>query len=123
MDSIYIYGGNWLRGETKIQGSKNAVLPILAATLLIKGSCVLKNCPRIADVYHMQNLLQELGCFVSWAGNTITVDATQVNDNRMSGESVTRMRSSIMLLGAMLGRLGRGGYGISRWMCYWKTSH
>lgn len=106
MDSIYIYGGNWLRGETKIQGSKNAVLPILAATLLIKGSCVLKNCPRIADVYHMQNLLQELGCFVSWAGNTITVDATQVNDNRMSGESVTRMRSSIMLLGAMLGRLG-----------------
>lgn len=106
MDSIHIFGGNLLRGETRIQGSKNAVLPILAATLLIKGTCVLKNCPRIADVYHMQNLLQELGCFVSWAGNTVTVNASQVSDNRMWGESVTRMRSSIMLLGAMLGRMG-----------------
>lgn len=106
LDSIYIYGGNILRGETRIQGSKNAVLPILAGTLLIKGTCVIKNCPRIADVYHMQNLLQELGCYVSWAGNTVTVNASHVNDNRMSGESVTRMRSSIMLLGAMLGRLG-----------------
>ena len=106
MDSIYIYGGNFLRGETKVQGSKNAVLPILAASLLVKGTCVIKNCPRIADVYHMQNLLQELGCFVTWAGNTVTVNALHVNDNRMSGESVTRMRSSVMLLGAMLGRLG-----------------
>ena len=106
MDSVYIYGGNYLKGETKIQGSKNAVLPILAASLLIRGTCVIRNCPRIADVYHMQNLLQELGCFVSWAGNTVTVNAAQVSDSRMSGESVTRMRSSIMLLGAMLGRLG-----------------
>lgn len=106
MDSIHIYGGNMLRGETKIQGSKNAVLPVLAGTLLVKGTCVIRNCPRIADVYHMQNLLQELGCYVSWAGNTVTVNAAYVNDNRMSGESVTRMRSSIMLLGAMLGRLG-----------------
>lgn len=106
MDSIHIYGGNFLRGETRIQGSKNAVLPILAASLLIKGTCVIKNCPRIADVYHMQNLLQELGCFVSWAGSTVTVNAFHVNDRRMSGESVTRMRSSVMLLGAVLGRLG-----------------
>ncbi len=106
LDSIYIYGGNFLRGETKIQGSKNAVLPILAASLLIKGTCVIKNCPRIADVCHMQNLLQELGCFVSWAGSTVTVNAFHVNDSRMNGESVTRMRSSIMLLGAVLGRLG-----------------
>lgn len=106
MDSIHIYGGNLLKGETRVQGSKNAVLPILAATLLIRGTCAIKNCPRIADVYHMQNLLQELGCMVHWAGSTVTVDAARVNDNRMSGESVTRMRSSIMLLGAMLGRMG-----------------
>lgn len=106
MDSIYIYGGNFLRGETKIQGSKNAVLPILAASLLVKGTCVIKNCPRIADVYLMQNLLQELGCLVSWAGSTVTVNAFHVNDRRISGESVTRMRSSVMLLGAALGRFG-----------------
>lgn len=106
MDSVHIYGGNLLRGETKIQGSKNAVLPVLAATLLIEGKSVIKNCPRIADVYHMQNLLQGLGCKTSWAGNTFTVDASSVSDHAMSNESVTRMRSSIMLLGAMLGRLG-----------------
>lgn len=106
MDSIHVYGGNLLKGETKIQGSKNAVLPILAATLLVKGTSVIKNCPQIADVYHMQKLLQELGCMVSRAGNTVTVNAAQVSDNLMSGESVTRMRSSVMLLGAMLGRLG-----------------
>jgi len=106
LDSIHIYGGNLLRGEIRVQGSKNAVLPILAATLLVRGTCVIRNCPRIADVYHMQNLLQELGCPVSWAGNTVTVNASKVSDNRMSGESVTRMRSSVMLLGAMLGRIG-----------------
>lgn len=106
MDSIHIYGGNYLRGETKIQGSKNAVLPIMAGSLLIEGVSVIRNCPRIADVYLMQNLLQELGCYITWAGNTLTVNAAHVNDNRMSGESVTRMRSSVMLLGAMLGRIG-----------------
>lgn len=106
MDSIHIYGGNYLRGETKIQGSKNAVLPIMAGSLLIEGVSVIRNCPRISDVYLMQNLLQELGCYITWAGNTLTVNAAHVNDNRMSGESVTRMRSSVMLLGAMLGRIG-----------------
>lgn len=106
MDSIHIYGGNYLRGETKIQGSKNAVLPIMAASLLIKGTCIIENCPRIADVYLMQNLLQELGCLVTWGKNTVTVNAADVSDNAMSGESVRRMRSSVMLLGAMLGRIG-----------------
>ncbi|MCI6552965.1 MAG: UDP-N-acetylglucosamine 1-carboxyvinyltransferase [Lachnospiraceae bacterium] len=106
LDSIYIYGGNFLRGETRIQGSKNAALPILAATLLVEGTCVIQNCPRITDVYHMQNLLQELGCRVSWKGSTVMVNAAGISDYRMAGESVTRMRSSIMLLGALLGRLG-----------------
>ena len=106
MDSIHVFGGNFLRGETKIQGSKNAVLPIMAGALLVKGTCVIENCPKIVDVYHMQNLLQELGCVVKWTGHTVSIDASYVNDNRMSGESVTRMRSSVMLLGAMLGRIG-----------------
>ena len=106
MDTIYVTGGNTLRGETRIQGSKNASLPILAATLLIKGCSRIENCPRIADVFHMENLLRSLGCGVSWSGNTITVNAEHVRDCCMSGESVTRMRSSVMLLGPLLGRLG-----------------
>ncbi len=106
LDTIYVTGGNTLKGETKIQGSKNASLPVLAATLLVKGCSVIRNCPRIADVCHMENLLRSLGCQISWCGNTITVNAAQIRDCCMSGESVTRMRSSVMLLGPLLGRLG-----------------
>lgn len=106
MDAIHIRGGNALFGETKVQGSKNAVLPILAAALLIEDVCVLENCPKISDVHHMLMLLQEIGCRVSRADRTITVDARNVSADTMSGENVTGMRSSIMLLGAMLGRVG-----------------
>ena len=68
MDSIHIRGGNALFGETKIQGSKNAVLPILAAALLIEDVCVLENCPRISDVHHMLMLLSGIGCRVGRSG-------------------------------------------------------
>lgn len=106
MDTIHVRGGNALFGETKIQGSKNAVLPILAAALLIEDVCVLENCPRISDVHHMLMLLEEIGCRVVRAERTITVDARNISADTMSGENVTGMRSSIMLLGAMLGRVG-----------------
>ncbi len=106
MDSIHIRGGNALFGETKIQGSKNAVLPVLAAALLIEDVCVLENCPRISDVHHMLMLLERIGCRVSRSDRTITVDARNVSEDTVSGDNVTGMRSSIMLLGAMLGRVG-----------------
>lgn len=106
MDTIHIRGGNALFGETKIQGSKNAVLPVMAATLLIEDVCTLENCPRISDVYHMQKLLESIGCKVNHRDRTLTVDARNVSVDTMSGESVTGMRSSIMLMGAMLGRVG-----------------
>lgn len=106
MDAIRIRGGNSLFGETKIQGSKNAVLPVMAAALLIEDISIIENCPRISDVFHMQNLLCQIGCKVSRADRTLMIDARCVSKDRMAGESVTGMRSSIMLLGAMLGRLG-----------------
>ncbi len=106
MDAIHIRGGNALFGETKIQGSKNAVLPVMAAALLIKDISIIDNCPRISDVYHMQKLLTQIGCRVSRTDRTLMIDARQVSQDKMAGESVTGMRSSIMLLGAMLGRFG-----------------
>lgn len=106
LDAIHIRGGNALFGETKIQGSKNAVLPVMAAALLIEDITVLENCPRISDVCHMQKLLEKTGCRISRAGRTLLIDARNVSKDRMVGESVTGMRSSLMLLGAMLGRLG-----------------
>lgn len=104
MDSIRIRGGVALQGNVYIQGSKNATLPILAATLLTGESSLLRNCPRIADVYAMVSLLQGLGCVVNWQENGIAVDASKVKRGDMQSEAVTCMRSSLCLLGALLGR-------------------
>lgn len=107
MDSIHIRGGNPLFGDTKIQGSKNAVLPIMAAALLIEGVSIIENCPKITDVYHMQRLLKEIGCGIKWRNRSLHINAANVAPNTMNSESVTEMRSSIMLLGAMLARFGK----------------
>ena len=66
MSQFVIYGGKRLEGELQIGGSKNAVLPIMAATVLNEGITQLDNCPRISDVEIMVELLKELGCKVEW---------------------------------------------------------
>lgn len=104
MSSIEVVGGEQLKGELKIQGSKNAALPVIAATILNKGITILRNCPKILDVYHMVKILQELGCTTSWDGNNLTVDSVNALSTSVSEESVTKMRSSILFLGALLGR-------------------
>ncbi len=106
MDAVRIYGGNCLKGQTTIQGSKNASLPILAATLLINGICEIENCPDIADVYHMQRLLESLGCRVEREDSLVRVDTRCLRETDMPADSVGVMRSSIMLLGALLARTG-----------------
>ncbi len=106
MDAVRIYGGKSLSGQTKIQGSKNASLPILAATLLIDGTCEIENCPDIADVYHMLRLLESLGCQVTREKALIRVNTDGVAAGDMPADSVEVMRSSIMLLGALLARMG-----------------
>ncbi len=106
MDAVRIYGGKSLSGQTRIQGSKNASLPILAATLLIDGTCEIENCPDISDVYHMLRLLESLGCQVTREKSLIRVDTGGVAACDMPADSVGVMRSSIMLLGALLARMG-----------------
>lgn len=106
MDSIHIQGGVSLQGKVPIQGSKNAALPILAASLLTKETSCIRNCPRIADVYRMVSLLKNLGCKVSWEDGGIRVDPAHVCSGEMRGEAITGMRSSLCLLGAMLSRCG-----------------
>lgn len=104
MDIIHVKGSGPLHGEVKIQGSKNAVLPILAATILIKGVCRLKNCPRISDVECMRRLLLSMGCYAEWEEEDFVVDTTALKENRLPRELVTSMRSSIFLLGPLLAR-------------------
>jgi len=106
MDSIHIQGGMPLKGNVRIQGSKNAVLPILAATLLVGERTYLKNCPRIADVNAMLNLLRSLGCRVQWQQDGVIIDSGRVRCGEMPKEAVQCMRSSLFLLGALLGRCG-----------------
>lgn len=115
MKGIRIQGGIPLQGRVQIQGSKNAALPILAATLLTKEASYIQNCPRIADVHRFVHLLRELGCMVHWKEDGILVQPAGAGENicgktqvgRMKGEAITGMRSSLCLLGAMLGRCGQ----------------
>lgn len=104
MSSIELTGGIPLYGELEIQGSKNAVLPILAATILNKGISVLIGCPNISDVSHMTEVLQALGCSITWNNNSLVVDATRLEQEEISEEIAKKTRASILFLGALLGR-------------------
>lgn len=104
MDSIRIQGGIALQGKVRIQGSKNASLPVLAATLLVRERSFIRNCPRIADVHSMISLLKSLGCGVCWREKGICIDSSQVRRGEMPADAVTGMRSSLCLLGALIGR-------------------
>lgn len=104
MDSIRIQGGMALQGKVRVQGSKNAALPILAATLLVGEESFIGNCPRITDVYSMVSLLKSLGCSVHWQETGIAVDSSQVRRGQMPRDAVRGMRSSLCLLGALIGR-------------------
>ncbi|MBQ2746681.1 MAG: UDP-N-acetylglucosamine 1-carboxyvinyltransferase [Clostridia bacterium] len=104
MAKIYINGGNRLSGELKIHGAKNSALPILAATLLCQGESVIHNCPRLSDVAVSIRILENLGCVCSRNGNTVSVDATNVSGNDIPDNLMREMRSSIVFLGAIIGR-------------------
>lgn len=105
MSFIEIVGGNKLYGEIEIQGSKNAVLPILAATILTPGISKIHRCPKIRDVFVMIKILESIGCKVWWESNSICVDSTYLSEVTVPTEYVKEMRSSIILMGALLGRM------------------
>mgnify|MGYP004565661057 FL=1 len=93
-----------LNGTITIQGSKNTVLPIMAATVLGSGIFVIENCPVIEDVYAMCELLQCLQIHTTLKGHTLTIDTTRAAYTPLPYEMTSRLRSSILLLGPMLAR-------------------
>lgn len=109
-----------LSGTYHVQGSKNAVLPMLAATLLVPGKTTLRRVPRIRDVEVMIELLTLLGCRFVWTDEELTIDARNVNTWEISEELITKMRSSIILLAPILYRMKKaaviepGGCSIGR---------
>ena len=107
MDTIHIKGGVSLQGKVKIQGSKNAALPILAASILTGEISVIENVPRISDIYQMLQILESIGCKVKWEKNGVIVDPSNLLPNKLPTSAIVGMRSSLCMLGAMLGRFGQ----------------
>lgn len=107
MSVFRIEGGHPLSGTVRAQGAKNSVLPILAATLLAPGESVIHNCPRLTDVEYTLEILRRLGCRAEREGETVTVSAAAPTGWEIPDELMREMRSSVIFLGAILGRMGQ----------------
>ncbi|HBE44600.1 MAG TPA: UDP-N-acetylglucosamine 1-carboxyvinyltransferase [Deltaproteobacteria bacterium] len=108
MDKFVIEGGERLRGTVKISGSKNAALPILAATVLAKGLYTIGNVPRLKDVHTMSRLLNVLGAIIEWTDkDTLRIDTRNVENYVAPYDVVKEMRASILVLGALVGGIQR----------------
>ena len=108
MDRLIINGGECLQGEIRISGAKNAVLPIMAATLLADGPVTVRNIPHLHDVTTTMELLGRMGIHLTVDEKMdIVVDAGTINSLYAPYELVRTMRSSILVLGPMLSRFGR----------------
>lgn len=106
MSAFLVEGGRPLFGTARVHGAKNSVLPILAATLLGAGESVIHNCPDLSDVKASVAILEHLGCRVRREGDTLTVDAAQPVRSDVPDDLMREMRSSVIFLGAILGRMG-----------------
>ena len=104
MESLLIKGGVPLHGDVAISGAKNAVLPIMAATLLTAEPCVIRNVPKLSDVKFMGQILTWLGAKVEIEGNTVRVHAKKIR-GMGDYDLVRKMRGSICIMGPLLGRL------------------
>lgn len=104
MSTIQVEGFRSLKGEIEIQGSKNAVLPMMAAAILHRGTTVITNVPGIQDVFCMMGILEYMGCVCTFQNNRLTIDARNLTKTSIPEHYVKTMRSSIMILGALLGR-------------------
>jgi UDP-N-acetylglucosamine 1-carboxyvinyltransferase len=104
MESFLIKGGVPLHGEVTISGSKNAALPIMAATLLTDEPCVIRRVPDLSDTRFMVQILESLGASVKFENGTLTVHAKKIR-GYADYELVRKMRGSICIMGPLLGRL------------------
>jgi len=106
-EKFVINGGNPLKGEIEVRGSKNAATPILAATLLTDQPCIIDNIPLVEDVFRMIEILEDLGADVEWLDKRkIRVQAKKITSNIKNKSLVTKMRSSVLIIGPLLARLG-----------------
>lgn len=107
MEKIIVSGGRKLQGTVKVEGAKNAVLPVIAASIMAsKGRSVLHDVPALADVVTMKEVLHNMNASVQFQDNTITVNAVKPLITEAPFEYVRKMRASVLVLGPMLSRFG-----------------
>ncbi|MGF9963992.1 UDP-N-acetylglucosamine 1-carboxyvinyltransferase [Bacillus rhizoplanae] len=108
MEKIIVRGGKRLNGTVRVEGAKNAVLPIIAAALLASdGKNVLSEVPELSDVYTINEVLRHLNAEVSFANNEVTIDASKELKIEAPFEYVRKMRASVLVMGPLLARNGR----------------
>ena len=106
-EKFLIQGGRILSGEIKVRGGKKAATPDLAASLLTQEECFIDNLPLIEDVFRMIEVLKSLGAEIRWIGpRCLKIRAKNVNPSKMNFDLVSRLRSSVLLMGALIGRRG-----------------
>ncbi|MCH6267439.1 MULTISPECIES: UDP-N-acetylglucosamine 1-carboxyvinyltransferase [Neobacillus] len=108
MEKIIVRGGQRLYGTVKVEGAKNAVLPVIAATLLASdGKSVIRDVPTLSDVFTINEVLRNLNAEVAFDNNTVVVDASRVLKEEAPFEYVRKMRASVLVMGSLLARNGR----------------
>ena len=106
MQKLIVKGGKRLRGELSVQGSKNSALPIMAASLMCRGECRLRNCPKLTDIYAASRILNCVGCRCTFSDGCAVIDSRNIDRTEIPEELMREMRSSIIFMGAMLGTAG-----------------
>lgn len=106
MDKFKITGQQKLSGEVTLHGAKNSALPILCASILVKGKSVIHNCPDLSDVRTTLSILETLGCKIKREADTVTIDASYISDSKIDESVMRSMRSSILFLGSLISRTG-----------------
>ena len=107
MEQYHINGGKRLSGEYELTGAKNAVLPILAATIITGNTSRIRSCPDLSDVRTMVTILRELGCRVTEENAGVLVDTETIDSNTIPEHLMREMRSSVFLMGPMIARCGK----------------
>ncbi len=107
MEKFIVHGGSQLEGTVNISGSKNASLPILAATLLTREQCIIRRVPDVSDTNYMLQILQNLGAEVERSSGNVTIKCEKLRSHEAPYELVRKMRASVCVMGPLLARQNR----------------
>ena len=107
MEKIIINGGKKLSGSVKVSGSKNAVLPIIIASILGDGESIIYDVPDLTDVHILKDILTELGATVDFKNNVFKIDTKGINSWEASYENINKMRASVLVMGPLLAKFSR----------------